>query len=233
MPNFKKGKTEAIILYNGAGSQEVQKHIKIDFDSVVPGRVRSAGKNITIDMRCVDFYKHLGTQDSSLRSITPLIKTRVAATRGVFSALKKAIFKYPISLRTKMTFAKIYIFSKLLFDAGTWPKTNKSEAGVLHAHVMRIYRFFFHDVFVDRVSDLDFPMDHQFMSPASILRMLRMSLYVRLISKGHNDILSALFLAHKRERSFISALQADLRFLADIGGVFEEFRGKSMADWTT
>ena len=60
-----------------------------------------------------------------------------------------------------------------------------------------------------------------------------MSLNVRILSKGHFDIMSALFLARKRERSFISALQADRRFLADLGGVFEEFRGNSLADWTS
>ena len=60
-----------------------------------------------------------------------------------------------------------------------------------------------------------------------------MSLDVRLLSKGHHDIMSALYLARKRERSFISAPQADLKFLADLGGVFEEFRGKSFAEWTT
>ena len=59
-----------------------------------------------------------------------------------------------------------------------------------------------------------------------------MSLYVRLLTKGHNDILSALFLARKRERSFISALQSDLKLLADLGGVFEEFRGKTLQEWT-
>ena len=63
---------------------------------------------------------------------------------------------------------------------------------------MRIYRSFFRDDFDDRVSVLDFLMDHQFMSPASILRLLRMSLYVRLLTKGHDDFLSALFLARKR-----------------------------------
>ena len=92
---------------------------------------------------------------------------------------------------------------------------------------------FFRDDFDDREYDLDFLMDHNLMSPASILRMLRMSLYVRILSKGHHDIMSALFLARKRERSFISALQADLKFLADLGGVFEEFRGKSIAEWTS
>ena len=60
-----------------------------------------------------------------------------------------------------------------------------------------------------------------------------MSLYVRILSKGHYNIMSALFLARKRERSFISALQADLKFPVDLGGVFEAFRGKSIAEWTS
>ena len=54
-PKLQKRKTEAIILFNGAASKEIQRQIKIDFDSVIPVRVRSAGKNITVDMRCVDF----------------------------------------------------------------------------------------------------------------------------------------------------------------------------------
>ena len=70
------------------------------------------------------------------------------------------------------------------------------------------------------------------MSPASILRMLRMSLCVRLLSKGHFDILSALYLAREHERSYLSAVKADLKFLTDLGGVFEEFRGKTIAEWT-
>ena len=60
-PNFQKGKTEATVLFNGAGSKEIQRQSTVDFDSVIPVRVRSAGKSITVDMRCVDLYKHLGT----------------------------------------------------------------------------------------------------------------------------------------------------------------------------
>ena len=76
-------------------------------------------------------------------------------------------------------------------------------------------------------------MDQDLISPASILKMLRLFLFVHILSKGHFDIMSAVCLARNRERSYISALKVDFKFLADLGGVAEELKQKSVADWTS
>ena len=99
--------------------------------------------------------------------------------------------------------AQIYLFSKLLFDAGTWPLVNRSEENIAHSSVMRIYRSFYSQTFLadDLDSDLQFLLDNQLISPAAILRMLRLSLFSKLVHKKHYHLLSLLFLGKNRERS--------------------------------
>ena len=82
---------------------------------------------------------------------------------------------------------------------------------------MKVHRSFFRAKFSERETALDFLVDSELLAPASILRMFRMSLFVRLIFRGHYDILSALYLAKSGEKCFISALTADSKFLMKPG----------------
>ena len=132
-------------------------------------------------------YRHLGTHQSSISSIVPLLKVRNAATKSAHNAVKKAIFRYELPISRKVMFTKMYLFSKFLFDAGTWPLVNRSEERTIHTYVMRIYRSFYRQTFSDDdlTNDLQFLLDNQLPSPAATLRMLRLSLFSKIVHKKH------------------------------------------------
>ena len=179
------------------GRKEVCRHIKIELDSIIRVPIPPARDKHIADVRCVDMYRHLGTYQTSISSIVPLLKIRNAATKSAHKAVKTAFFKYELPLSRKIMFTKMYLFSKYLFDAGTWPLVNKTEERTIHTYIMRIYRSFFHQDFSDTptlVSDIDFLTDHGLMAPASILRLLRLSLFSKIIVQEHSSVLAALFL---------------------------------------
>ena len=92
IPNFKIGKTEALIMHIGDGRKEVCQHIKIELDSIIKVTIPPARDGHVIDVRCVDMYRHLGTHQTCISSIVPLLRIRNAATKSAHTAVKKAIF---------------------------------------------------------------------------------------------------------------------------------------------
>ena len=221
-------------MYIGEGRKEACQHIKIELESIIKVTIPPARKGHIVDVRCVDMYRHLGTQQTSISSIVPLLKIRNAATKPALTAVKKAIFRYELPLSRKVMFTKMYIFSKYLFDAGTWPLVNKSEEHTVHTHVLRIYRSFFHQDFSEDATflhDVDFLIDNALMAPASILRLLRLSLFSKIIAQEHINVLAALFLGKGRARSFMHAVTQDLRVVATLGEEYHQYQGYHIAQW--
>ena len=151
-----------------------------------------------------------------------------------FLAVKKVIFSQEyLSVRTKQSMAQIYLMSNLLFDAGTWPLVNRSEENIVHPCVMRICRSCYRQTFVDTdmASDLQFLTDSDLTAPASTLRILRLSLFSKIVHKQHYHLLSLLYLGRNRERSYIKSLLNDSRTLCNIGSRFEYARNWDMQRW--
>eukprot|EP00973_Karenia_brevis_P028034 3860193-Karenia_brevis.AAC.1 len=59
-----------------------------------------------------------------------MLKQRAAASQAITKAVNKAIFQHnhgKLFIDTKLVFAKLHIFTKILFDAGTWPSLSNGE----------------------------------------------------------------------------------------------------------
>eukprot|EP00973_Karenia_brevis_P008823 1195036-Karenia_brevis.AAC.1 len=61
-----------------------------DMGALVPVQVDTFGTPTTINVRCVPYYKHLGTQTFTSISVKPLLKCRSAACGQSTKALSKA-----------------------------------------------------------------------------------------------------------------------------------------------
>eukprot|EP00973_Karenia_brevis_P041841 5791990-Karenia_brevis.AAC.1 len=71
----------------------------------------------------------------------PLIKQRFAACKPYARSLKKSVFNNSyLSYQHKANYARAYIFSRALFDAGSWGVLTSSELCMLHSGVMSVYR---------------------------------------------------------------------------------------------
>ena len=137
---------------------------------------------------CVGNSNCVSTQ---YHQLPPLIKIRNASTKTSFLVEKNAIFSRDyVTIKTKQSMSQIYLFSKLLFDAGTWPLVKRSEENIIHTCIMRIYRSFYRQTFVDDdiSSDVRFFLDNQLSAPAATLRMLRLSLFSNIVHKKHDHL---------------------------------------------
>eukprot|EP00973_Karenia_brevis_P031197 4304718-Karenia_brevis.AAC.1 len=65
-----------------------------------------------------------------------------------------------VSLYTKSRYASMYIFTKALFDGATWPTLTGGEHNILH----NLYSL---------------------MAPANLLRLLRLSFFLRCVQRVH------------------------------------------------
>ena len=69
------------------------------------------------------------------------------------------------------------------------------------------------------------------MAPASILRLLRLSLFSKIIAQEHVNVLAALFLGKGRARSFMHAVVQDLRVVTTLGEDYQQYQGYQIAQW--
>ena len=83
----------------------------------------------------------------------------------------------------------------------------------------------------DVVSDATFLSDRGLMAPASILRLLRLSLFSKIIAQEHVCLLAALFLGKGRARSYVHAVTQDLRVITTIGEEYQKYQGYHIAQW--
>eukprot|EP00973_Karenia_brevis_P051333 7131883-Karenia_brevis.AAC.1 len=85
-PNFAQGKSEVLLSFAGPQSRDVKHHIMNNMSSCIHTVVSVNSTVYNIDVRCIDMYKHLGTQMLSGMSILPLIKMRFAAAKPSMQA---------------------------------------------------------------------------------------------------------------------------------------------------
>ena len=108
-PNFKPGKTEALVYFYGSGAR-VSKHLLYN---VHKKRVSVKFNNDHFDVHITDLYKHLGTGFLSSPSFTPIIRQRFASVVPTTRALKRALFvSKTVTHRpaTLATYLHMYLF---------------------------------------------------------------------------------------------------------------------------
>ena len=85
-------------------------------------------------------YKHLGTVASADMSMQPEITSKMTAMKNTVKAVKGDFLARPsIPLEPRLLVLKTLVFSKGLFQAGTWPLLYVSELSRMHKQMMSIY----------------------------------------------------------------------------------------------
>ena len=140
-PNFKPGKTEALVYFYGPGAR-VHKQLVYN---VHDKRVRVKLHDHDFDVCVTEIYKHLGTSFVTTPAILPIIKQRFASVTSSTKSLRRGhcVSKdYQLRATTIATFIHMYLLSKALFDCCTLPVLSITEAKITHSHVMRLYKTF-------------------------------------------------------------------------------------------
>jgi len=133
--NFNPGKTECIISFVGVGSKAASVELSKNGSRIF---LPDVGPDVFINV--VDAYKHVGTQCSVSASIRHEITNRVAIMSSESRALRKILRKAALPLNRKINTMQGYIFSKGLFQAGTWPALPPVQYKRIHSCILRLYR---------------------------------------------------------------------------------------------
>ena len=226
-PNFKPGKTEALVYFYRPGAR-VHKHLLFN---VHDRKVSVGDGDATFDVHVTDLYKHLGTGFLSSPSIAPVIKQRFASVVLTTRALRRALFvSKTVTHRpaTIATYLHMYLFSKAMFDCGTWPRLSITESKTIHSHVMRLYRSFISCSY--DMPDIIFLQDHSLIPPCAMVSLSRLMLFSRLLVFGKFHILSILHAASARHKAWLNAVWEDLQFLTT-ADKFIDCKTWNMSQW--
>jgi len=216
--NFNANKSEAIVAFHGQDSCKARNQIAKD-EWQAPF-VNMNGNQCVL--RFVHNYKHLGTNTSVSCDMADEVVLRSCVMSTDAKKLSKRIFKNPnVPSSGKIAVAKTYLFSKGCFNCGTWPKLSNIVFFKFHSSIMNIYRLATSSKRAgpSNISDFDLLTRHSLISPGNILRMSRILLYTRIVSKGVFSLLSIIHPMTALGSGWAHDLLCDLQWIAH----FEQF----------
>eukprot|EP00973_Karenia_brevis_P032880 4540177-Karenia_brevis.AAC.1 len=171
---------------------------------------------------------------SSCTSVHPEIKRRLAMMCASIKPVTKSILKKPsVDPEVKAVYAGAYLFSRSLYNAGTWPDLTVSEHRSFNSGVMKVYRAMLPVRQSRSMTDQAVIARLHLLSPMCLLRYFRIVFFVRCVSKPHGPTLVAVYLARNHKRSWVKAVMSDLKFIATFSDNFHACLGWSMAEWVS
>ena len=135
--NWGGAKTAALFRWHGKGANEVKRDLALRMGNDI---VLKCG-NATATLTCVNWYRHVGTGTSVNADMGKEVSTICAITVAVARPLTAKVFRNPqIRLDVKSTIMRSLVFSRHLFQCGTWPALNKTEYRRFASVTMQLYR---------------------------------------------------------------------------------------------
>ena len=106
--------------------------------------------------------------------------------------------------------------SRLLYAAGGWPLLTKTQESSVTSACMHVYRRATGTTYVDRmnagldrVSDAEVIQEHSLPLPLTLVRLLRLNLFMR-VTVGKNATLKAIVFASRlAKKSWLAAVESD------------------------
>lgn len=135
--NFKVGKTTAMVLFCGKGSEATHRQVEAAFVDGLPIMTEH-----TTDTRLplVDHYKHLGGFVAEQGHLLPELRVRAAQTLARLAPLRKLTTQSSIDCPKKALLLKSMALSVLSVHAGAWFNLQQGEFDVWRSGVFRTYQ---------------------------------------------------------------------------------------------
>eukprot|EP00973_Karenia_brevis_P088221 12232947-Karenia_brevis.AAC.1 len=144
LPNFGRGKTEALVNFYGKHAKSNKEELFCVMNGCVPfmpqvghSIVDNEPGVVSMCLRCVGSYKHLGSHRSCGLSILPEIRQKIAsATKFIHPLAKRVLRRTSMSTRARISYAQAFLFTRCLFECVAWPRLSISESLAVHSFVM-------------------------------------------------------------------------------------------------
>jgi len=239
--NFNPGKSEATVGLFGHDSRQARKHLFLAGNKIPI----SAGNFKSLNV--VKCYQHVGTLSTISCDPREEVTKRIGIMRSDSRALCKRIMKVPsVPLKKKITVMQSFILTRGIFQCGTWPSISDVQYKRLHAAILKIYRdatgnSYKRDTLnptgcdfdvTTMFNDDDVIYKYGFICPRTMLRLSRLSLFLRIIIKGP-PLLLELILAQDTsgfKKGWVCSLRDDLVWLTSCEH-FADGIDRDLAQW--
>ena len=135
--NLKKGKTEALIRFQGPQSSMVHRRFR-DGGCKIP--FEDAHGNL-LEVHGTSKYTHLGAVQSANMTNGAEVTMRIIKARAAYKDIKRKILGNPaIQIQKKCHIAQTLIFSRLLFGTEVWNGLHQKQEARLNTFLFSVYR---------------------------------------------------------------------------------------------
>ena len=165
--------------------------------------------------------------------MTDAVAVRTAIIRQQAHSLRKFVLRWPqISIERRLNVASAYIWSKGLFQAGTWPDLPCNIYKLVHHAILSVFRAVsgIDGHFANLFTDDDIVYKLGVMCPQTMLRCLRMSLLSRFLGKGNVLLAKIVLNSSRAPGTWANTIVNDLKWLCQ-STVFSSYYGCDLEQW--
>jgi len=228
--NFAPGKSECVLKLAGAGKKKFARELSSSGNS----SSFSAPDGNIICLLFVKTYKHVGTKTPFDSHMGQEVASRCGVMFKTCARLNKPVLgNRRIAIGKRLAILQVYVFTKGMFQASTWPTLDTGTMRRFHHCVLSMYRKVTghshgNPYGLEVINDSDVLFEYSLMCPNTFLRLARLSLFARLAVKAPEELLSLLL--NLRDVGWSASVVGDLRWIT-VGEHFSGFGGYSLEDW--
>jgi len=211
--NFSPGKSECVVKIHGTGKKACLKRLA-QHNMLFPMEVVG---NIPISLLFVNEYKHVGTNTS----IGHELSVRVACLFKSTHSLRAKILKNSsICFSQRVNILQMYLLSRGAFQCSTWSNIPDQCLNRFCSAIMRLYRDISGSFYGNKkgdpvLSDGDLLFKFDFVHPCVLIRVARLSLFVRIAKKAPDVLVNLVRSTMQIENSWSSSVMFDLKWLSN------------------
>ena len=222
-------KTAALVQWRGEGAITEQRKMQSGTGAGLQCRPERAPPFV---LPVVHVYKHLGTKTAVGSGLGPEVAFKAAMVAEDLRRLRVRVLANPsVPTRDRARIGQALVFSRLLFQVGSWPRLTGSLARRFHSAVMRVYRAVAGATHESGLTDADVVGQLAVAPPLVLLRLARVTLAVRVASKAPAAMQTLLCLARPCARSWLRAVSDDLVWFSRVGGADRRLGAKTLPQW--
>eukprot|EP00435_Cladocopium_sp_Y103_P031951 s274_g8.t1 len=223
-PNLKKGKTEVMFVFRGAGSRDLRRRY---FSEAQGGRFPVVCEKGVHEVNVVSRYLHLGGLIHHKDVTKPEIARRLSIAHAAFTQHRKLVYcNSALAWDKRVELFQTLILSKLSYGLESWTFSCQRSRDQFHAGVLRLYRRLLGVPPVAHLADDEILSRTRLPSPAELLRRARLRYLGTLYRAQHSTCWGLLNV----DQPWLALLRLDLEwmwaqleFSSDLGNPAEHF----------
>ena len=211
--NLSAGKTEAVLMFRGAGANKCRSRT---FDREHSPSIVVTTETHILNLRIVASYKHLGARFAMDADLDQEIQARISSARRAFEEIKKPVFlNKHIPAKGRVQLYSSLILSRLFYGCATWSDITADNLHQLESMVIGHYRRIYNDGFwqQSQTSNQEFCHQHQLPSFRVSWARHRLMYLQHLAKHGHNFHKDLLMTELHFGKGWLHEVQDDLRWL--------------------